>query len=260
MRALLLAVLAMPLMTWADSTLSTKAPDEPAQLDDTPFSTHVTLPAKSLKPGKVAFRPAPGSDMAFSSFKSNTLAVGLPPRFEIGTIPNYWFESVTKFNVMAKAELYRHPEFQVGWGINYGSARLNFGEQEDQELNLKMKYYQTGLMANWLPANSRWKYGFNVGSYLAQFRLNNLPEKTIVKRNPNYYGDVGYRLSSQTQLTTGFSYADFSQPGNIISRNIWGFGASVGLTPRLPWLSLVSLGVHHYPETRHTRFLWQLAI
>ena len=82
-----------------------------------------------------------------------------------------------------------------------------------------------------------------------------------LKPSPNYFVDANYRVTDQMGVTGGMSYSDLPMTTThyLRDQNLVGVGASLSYSFKDSFLSLVSLGAHHYPTADLTNFLWSLS-
>lgn len=213
------------------------------------FNPVTTLSARTLKPGRLGFQRAAGSNIHSSALVSS-LSVGVFPRFEIGTIPVYYLIPEHNMNVNAKLHFWKSEN--VDWAITFSHVRFD----GDLPGGAVAKSYTNSraFVVNLHPIGQRWSFGATIGdvcSYTDDDKLAIIytfkcrTEGGIdlqVPVNKNQWVTVGIsRLrdegaSAYEDVNTGAGFAwSKARPGKFISRP--------------------SLGIYFVPQTDDVLYL-----
>lgn len=243
-----------------DQAINPRPLDEPTFEKD--FSAHITTNAITGPPGTVSLQRSPGANL-----NTNLLLVGLSvvayERFEVGTVPIYFFEHEHKGNFLLKYNFWRGKEFF--WTLNGYHARFDidsafFYENITYNFDVRLDLSTVQLAMNYIPKESRFSFGFSLAAIYSKVGLvlGSISETDLEEKYESG-ADISYSINSQFDLTLGFGY--LRETGlTAYEQTHFGFGTSLHYKRDSQLFSSITLGVHYTPKIDDTLFLFSTKV
>lgn len=212
--------------------------------------THVSPSAETLRPGKMAFQPYPGSNpIQDYAFLTNSLSIGIWNGFEAGTVPLMWnsSDSFTSKNFNLKIRLWRSQQWTVGFGSQYRMYDAKGAMRESFE---SLTINQIAFSIENRPLGSNFQFRYNVAT--SQMLIYGMPQNTYFKMDPwiipggiDHYLDSSYAASDTNTWILGLSH-NHEWLSGLGTKDAAGFGAGLSHAWKIKnaFLSGFSLGFH----------------
>ncbi len=220
------------------------------------FTPHISAEAETRDRGKFAFQRAVGANLNTNTLLS-AFTYALTDRLEIGTVLLNFTQEQHIFNFNLKYNFWRRPQFLWSLGFSFADFKLDTSELEPQyqNLDLRVGIGAIQILFNYIPFNSKFKFGVNynvINTSISGFEN----EESIEIANKAEFGlDVSYAFEDRpVDLTIGAGW--LRQIGfSAVEEVEFGFGSSVRLYLPEMFFSSPTTGFHYSPKSGSVEFL-----
>lgn len=243
------------LLFFAKSSMGTDEGPPSPEPDVAHFRPHLISNPQVLEPWMVTFNPYPGS-FARDSFLLNSLDLGLPYGFQIGTTPLAYFSRDHMFNGNIKYQILRSNKYVLAAGAT--AFFLKFKEPlfhrtpSGREPFHRAQVFFAGLSGAyaWDPRFPIPGAAFNIATVRTYFIKRNLAEWMV---------DLSYEFHHQWWITPGFGQI---QDGDnyILGLPQWSYGVSLTKKWDGKYFYQQRLGIQHFIKSGENAFLFSISI
>lgn len=210
------------------------------------FFPHMVSNATSLKSGKVAFQTTAGGSIASDVFISS-LSLGIFKRFQIGTIPVFYFADEHKYNFNFKYNYFQSDSFRASLGFTH--MKFNIGQMTESGFTNPPTSYSINLISlafNYILPSSTYSFGFE---YIrGTSHANNQALIYSYEASDTWSADVIKKLTETMILSIGVGESQTEIAPRDESKS-FGLGGSVTMLRPGKFFSSPKLGLHYLTES-----------
>ena len=209
------------------------------------FTPHLTIDARTRRPGKVSFQRAPGANINTGVLLSS-VTVAVAPRIELGSMPVFYALKEHRYNYNVKWNFWKGD--LIDWSFGYSQFSSEVRIEDDVESKaLKFDNSASQIAFNLHPKWTRFIFSASYSGALTRITGDKLIELYTTRQISDFACDLSYPVSRRLDVTVGAG--SLRETGfSAYEDRKFGFGASTGVYFPNGFISKVALGTHYVPS------------